>query len=220
MAQYRLQGRGAGVIDTTTGAFIPPATGNRHWQAYLAWVEEGNTPDPALEAPLADARGSAKAALALEAEARYQARFAELYQTLDAKGPVSAWVVAIEREEAVAADADGTPTSSEYPFLDARATAKSSSIATEATAVLAQYDSWKTEAAAIRRVLLTAFEAIDAAGSTSAVDAIVEAVEWPGFLEPDPVVVAVSLPAVVRSPATPSPVVVEVALPAPTVSTS
>ena len=28
-------------------AFIPPDPGNRDYAAYLAWVEEGNMPDPA-----------------------------------------------------------------------------------------------------------------------------------------------------------------------------
>jgi hypothetical protein len=29
------------------GAFIPPDPANTDYAAYLAWVEEGNTPDPA-----------------------------------------------------------------------------------------------------------------------------------------------------------------------------
>jgi hypothetical protein len=29
------------------GAFIPPDPANADYAAYLAWVEEGNTPDPA-----------------------------------------------------------------------------------------------------------------------------------------------------------------------------
>ena len=35
-----------GVVDTETGAFIPKAEGNRHWQEYQGWLAEGNTPDP------------------------------------------------------------------------------------------------------------------------------------------------------------------------------
>ena len=49
MAKYQVIGAGSpynGVKDTETGAFIPNATGNRHWREYLVWVDEGNTPDP------------------------------------------------------------------------------------------------------------------------------------------------------------------------------
>jgi len=34
------------IKDNETGAFIPFAEGNRHYQEYLQWVKEGNTPIP------------------------------------------------------------------------------------------------------------------------------------------------------------------------------
>ena len=40
-----------GVLDTETGAHIPNAEGNRHWQEYQDWLAEGNTPDPADPPP-------------------------------------------------------------------------------------------------------------------------------------------------------------------------
>jgi hypothetical protein len=40
-----------GVLDTETGAHIPNAEGNRHWQEYQEWLAAGNTPDPADPPP-------------------------------------------------------------------------------------------------------------------------------------------------------------------------
>ena len=34
------------ILRTTDGAFIPPDPANTDYQAYLAWLEEGNTPLP------------------------------------------------------------------------------------------------------------------------------------------------------------------------------
>ena len=42
MAKYKISG--SGVKDTETGAFIPNAPGNRHWQEYLVWAQD-NTAD-------------------------------------------------------------------------------------------------------------------------------------------------------------------------------
>lgn len=37
------------VIDTTTNSFIPFDPENKDYVQYLAWLEEGNTPEPADE---------------------------------------------------------------------------------------------------------------------------------------------------------------------------
>ena len=42
---------GDAILRTTDGAFIPLDPANTDYAAYLAWVEEGNTPLPAPEPP-------------------------------------------------------------------------------------------------------------------------------------------------------------------------
>lgn len=45
---YRLT-NGNIILRIEDNAFIPPDPANTDYQAYLAWLEEGNTPEPAPE---------------------------------------------------------------------------------------------------------------------------------------------------------------------------
>jgi hypothetical protein len=40
---------GETILRLADNAFIPPDPANTDYQAYLAWLEEGNTPEPAPE---------------------------------------------------------------------------------------------------------------------------------------------------------------------------
>ena len=40
------------ILRLTDNAFIPPDPANTDYQAFLAWVDEGNTPEPAPEPEL------------------------------------------------------------------------------------------------------------------------------------------------------------------------
>ena len=50
---YQLTQNGS-ILRTADGALIPASTDNRDYQAYLDWVNAGNTPDPAPVEALAD----------------------------------------------------------------------------------------------------------------------------------------------------------------------
>jgi len=56
---YQLTQTGA-VVRTSDGAFIPPDPGNADYQQFLAWLEAGNTPDPAPEPEPASALTAAE----------------------------------------------------------------------------------------------------------------------------------------------------------------
>ena len=52
MSNYKLQtghisNEVQSVLNIEKGLHIPFDPGNRHYQEYLEWVEEGNTPEPA-----------------------------------------------------------------------------------------------------------------------------------------------------------------------------
>jgi hypothetical protein len=50
-SEYQLILNYDGVTRTADNATIPPDGGNRDWQEYLAWCDEGNEADPAPPPP-------------------------------------------------------------------------------------------------------------------------------------------------------------------------
>jgi hypothetical protein len=165
MAAYRLTA--SGVTRTADGAHIPNDTRNRDWNAYLDWVALGNTADPITVPGLSAYKLGAIARIAREAESRRQA------------AAVVGHVDQLRFVEARIAVGDVTPTSGEYPLLNAQAVATSSTIAAVATAVVAEEAAVRLAWAGIEQAYRAGVVAINAAGSNGAVDTAVAAISWP-----------------------------------------
>lgn len=170
MADYRLVT--GGVRRASDGAFIPDVAGNRDWIAYQTWLAVPNTPDPILVPSLGDHQAAAKASVGATAAA--------LGVTAGAPAtPVDLFIRTQLEAQAVTCDGDLTPTTGEYPLLDARVAASGESLAAAADAVIAAKAALLADLVDIEEVRYQAFADIDDAANIAAVDAVVAAITWP-----------------------------------------
>lgn len=173
MPTYRLSSSG-GVVRLADNVHIPADVANRDWQGYLAFSAAGGTPDAATELSLSDKRAAAK--LSVNAAA-------ELHRGTSIVGPGSATALwqALRFSEADRANADssGNRTSGNYPLLAAEIPETAATVGLVMSAILTERTTLITAFAAIENIRRTAFADIDAAGSNSAVDAVVAAITWP-----------------------------------------
>ena len=62
MSDYKLvqdeMGTTTGVLRASDGAYIPNSPDNMDWVAFMAWLADGNTPEPADVHPLAHLKGT------------------------------------------------------------------------------------------------------------------------------------------------------------------
>jgi hypothetical protein len=152
------------------GAFVPFAATNKDYQAYLAWVADGNSAAPAAEPTLSDAQDTSKKYLEREADRRRRLAF-------NGTSDLVWWRELVL--EAQAADVDGSIGDTEYPLLLAEIPVRGASVAEVATNVLAEYASVKGSWAAINAARTSASNAVDNAADVADVQAAEDAVVWP-----------------------------------------
>ena len=159
------------IVLKTTGALIPQDLGNREFLAYLDWLALPSSVDPIAVETVAAARLRCKRDVRLES-----ARRADL---LDPSLPEAAIWWAERLAQAILCDADGTPTTGEYPLLDAEVGITDTTLALVADAVLAQWATIEAGFAALAAVELQAFADMDDAADVAAVEVVLAAITWP-----------------------------------------
>lgn len=167
MAEYRQAVGGVRRGDQ----FIPEDPKNRDWQAYLAWVAGGGSPDPILDPTMAQAQAVAKDEVDRQADLERAKHLPPI--------PSQATVDLLRWEEADAAAVDGSITAGEYPMLEAEIPEKGADVASVATAVQAERSALKTSLAAIEDVRVTAHDDIDTAATLTDVRNVVTGLTWP-----------------------------------------
>jgi hypothetical protein len=166
-----------GIVRVADGAVIPVNTELGAWRDYLAWKAVPNTPDAAaVTTSLATYRLAAKQAVDAAGELEY--RKSTLVQFSAAPNCAAAWFML--NAEAKAMEGDGSPASTAYPLcnqLDSGAFG--ATLADRGAAVRTLWSGVRTRIGNVTNVRLKAHVDIDAAGSKSAVDAVVAAITWP-----------------------------------------
>jgi hypothetical protein len=166
-----------GIVRTADGAVIPNNTELGAWRDYLAWKAVPNTPDAAsVTTSLATYRLNAKQTVDAAAELEY--RKSTLVQLSSGPNCAAAWFMLID--EAKAMEADGAPSSTAYPLcqqLDT--TIFGATLANRGAAVRTMWSGVRTRIGNVTNVRLKGHNDVDAAGSKSAVDAVLAAITWP-----------------------------------------
>lgn len=178
MGAYRLKDDqttdAAGVIETASGAHVPPVPGNEAWDRYLAWKAVPNTADPATATAIEPYRKGAKARIDRAGEV-------EFAKDLRLQGPGSAalgFAHAALLEELYRYEADMSPSAANYPILDALVGEEGVDLAAVAAAIRTWWDGVSARVADTFAEVWKQHKAINGAADKAAVDAI--SASWPG----------------------------------------
>jgi hypothetical protein len=166
-----------GIVRTADGAVIPSNTELGAWRDYLAWKAVPNTPDAAsVTTSLATYRLNAKQTVDAAGELEY--RKSTLVQSSTAPNCAAAWFMLIA--EAKAMEGDVAPASTAYPLCNQLDSATfGATLADRGAAVRTLWSGVRTRVGNVTNVRLKAHVDVDAAGSKSAVDAVLAAITWP-----------------------------------------
>lgn len=173
MADYRLTDTSA-VIDTRDGSTIPNVAESIRRQTYEAWLVAGGVPDPSVGPSLATIKADLRArvdAMAGAERAKYITVVPGQSEVYEAKKTeVARW-----RNAGEPAD----PSAALYRWAADRAVRLGVTIAAVLAEWVAQADAWTAVGIAIENVREGAKDAIAAAETLEAAQAIFNAIEWP-----------------------------------------
>lgn len=166
-----------GIVRAADGLEIPPNTELGAWREYLVWKAVPNTPDAAtVTTSLATYRLNAKEVVDRAAELEYRKDSA--VRALGSGNCAAAFFALVAEANAMATD--GSPSSGTYPLCNALdTTIFGATLANRGSAVRTMWGGIKSRVGSVTGVRLKAHSDIDAAGSKSAVDAVLAAITWP-----------------------------------------
>lgn len=194
MAQYAIiSGGGGSVFQNTTGKTIPEDVNNKDWAAYLVWLAVPNVPDAETQS-LAELRAAVVSQVHAEAEDELGD-----FRGDDQAGALTSLDFENIRREAVAADTEGTPWATGYPFLEEQVGIRGADVGIVATYWLGEWSTYEDGAKLIEAAREQFLVDLAAAGTFSAVRAIRDAIMWPNKPEPTALAVVLTAPDVTLS---------------------
>lgn len=194
MADYSIvTGGGGSIYQASTGKSIPADPLNRDYIAYLAWVAVPNIANAESQS-LAGFREEVVAQVNEEAEIELGK-----FRPENQSGSLTSVDFENIRREAVAADTEGTPWATGYPFLEEQVGIRGADVGIVATYWLAEWATYEDAAKLIEAAREQFLVDIAAAATFAAVRVIQGDIWWPNAPEPDPMVLVLVAPDVTLS---------------------
>lgn len=158
-----------GGVVRSDGAFVPADDENADWLAYQAWLADGNTVGPAIEATLASTKTAAREFVERDADRRRRELLAGIVD-------LQAWRMLVD--EAKAALLDSSPTEENYPLLAAEIPLRGATLLAAATDVQDEEEVIRAEWATLNGAKNAGLIDINGSATIAEVQAAVANIDW------------------------------------------